>query len=174
MDVGLLLVRVVVGLLLAGHGAQKLFGWFGGYGIEGTGGFLESLGWRPGRRFAVLAGILELVGGLGLAFGLGTPLAAGVVGAVLANAAWFAHRRNGLWNSADGFEYPLVLITVALTLGWTGAGRLSIDQLLGWPLGGLRSGLWALGVALAGWLAGGVTRRRQTPARTDATVGQAA
>jgi putative oxidoreductase len=78
------------------HGAQKLFGWFSGHGIQGTADFLESLGWRPGRTFAILLGCAELAGGLALAFGAGTPVAAGVVIAVLANAAWVVHRPNGL------------------------------------------------------------------------------
>jgi putative oxidoreductase len=153
-----LLLRGVVGLLMAGHGAQKLFGWFGGDGIEGTGGFLESLGWRPGRMFAVLLGAAELLAGLALAFGFATPLAAGLLTGVLANAAWTVHRRNGLWNTAGGYEFPLTLAAAALTTAFTGAGALSVDAALGWSLAGTHWGLAALAIGLAGWLVGAVSR----------------
>ena len=174
MDVGLLLLRAVVGLLLAGHGAQKLFGWYGGHGLQGTAGFLESLGWRPGRAFAVILGGLELAGGLALALGLLTPLAAGALAAVLASAAWFVHRRNGLWNQGGGVELPMVLAVAALALGFIGAGRFSLDHLLGWSLRGASWGLWTLTIMLAGWLAAAAARRLPARERSGTTVGQAA
>jgi putative oxidoreductase len=158
MDIAILLLRLVVGLLMAGHGAQKLFGWFGGPGPRGTAGFVESLGWRPARAFALLLGATELLGGLALAVGLATPLAAAALIAVLANAAWVVHRRHGLWNTAGGWEYPLVLITAALALAYTGAGRYSLDHLFGWSLSGTRWGLTALALGVAGWLTGEVAR----------------
>jgi putative oxidoreductase len=152
--VGLLLLRCLVGLVLAAHGAQKLFGWFRGHGIGGTADFLESLGWRPGRTFAVLLGGAELVGGVTLLLGVGTPLAAGAVIAVLANAAWVVHRPNGLWNANGGYEYPLVLAGAALALACTGAGRFSLDHLLGSTIEGAVGGLIALAMGVGGWLVG--------------------
>src|SRR5213596_2657637 len=97
MDIGLLILRLVVGLTLAAHGAQKVFGWFGGYGIAGTGQFLEQLGFRPGRVQAALAGTAELLGGLFLAAGFLTPAAAAVVVAVMLVAAVSVHLKNGFF-----------------------------------------------------------------------------
>ena len=158
MEIGLVLLRVVVGLLMAAHGAQKLFGWFGGHGLDGTAGFLESLGWRPGRTFAVLLGTAELLGGIALAFGFATPLAAGLLTGVLANAAWTVHRRNGLWNTEGGYEFPLTLIAAALALAFTGPGTYSVDAILGWSLGGVTWGLVAVALGLLGWLVGAAAR----------------
>jgi putative oxidoreductase len=158
VDTGLLLLRVLIGSLMAAHGAQKLFGWFSGHGLSGTADFLESLGWRPGRVFAVLLGAAEAAGGLALALGAGTPVAAGLVIAVLANAAWTVHRPNGLWNTAGGYEYPLVLAGAALALAVTGAGRFSIDHLADWALSPAVGGALALVVGLLGWLAGEAAR----------------
>ena len=177
MDAGLLLLHGVVGLLLAGHGAQKLFGWFGGHGLQGTAGFVESLGWRPGQVFAGLLGVLELGAGLALALGFATPLAAGMLAAVLANAAWFVHRRNGLWNTAGGFEYPLALAAAAVSLAFPGAGRVSVDHLLGWSPAGPGWGALAAGLGVAGLLAGATARwvsMRGSRGRSGAAIGQAA
>ncbi|MEH0826116.1 MULTISPECIES: DoxX family protein [unclassified Micromonospora] len=158
VDLGLLLLRLLIGALMAAHGAQKLFGWFSGHGLTGTADFLESLGWRPGRTFALVLGAAELVGALALALGAGTPVAAGVLIAVLANAAWVVHRPNGLWNTAGGYEYPLVLAGAALTLALTGPGRFSIDHLAGWQLPTLAGAVLAIGVGVTGWLVGDTTR----------------
>jgi putative oxidoreductase len=98
-------------MLMMGHGAQKLFGSFGGHGPAGTGGFFESLGLTPGRQMAILAGVGELVGGALLALGLLTPLSAALLSAVLLTAAWTAHRAAGIWVTEGGYEYNLVLIT---------------------------------------------------------------
>jgi putative oxidoreductase len=92
MEIGLLLIHVTFGLLLAGHGAQKLFGILGGYGLEGTGGYMESFGLRPGKLFAALAGAAELGGGLLLAAGLATPLAAALIASTMIVAAFTDHR----------------------------------------------------------------------------------
>ncbi len=129
MDTGLLILRLVVGLVLAGHGAQKLFGLFGGYGIAGTGGWLESIGFRPGRPMAVLVGLTELAGGLGLALGLLTPLSAAVVIGTMAVAVW-THSSNGLWSTNGGYELPLINAVVAAALAFTGAGSFSVDHVL--------------------------------------------
>jgi putative oxidoreductase len=175
MNVGLVLLRVVVGLVMAGHGAQKLFGWFAGPGVTGTTGFVQSLGWRPARVFALLLGAAELLGGLGLVFGFATPFAAAAVTAVLANAAWVVHRRNGLWNTAGGYEYPMVLIAAAVGLAFTGPGLYSLDHALGWDLSGAHGGLLALGLGALGWLAGLAAREWAAPSHhhdAGQTIGQ--
>jgi putative oxidoreductase len=158
MDVGLLLLHGAAGLIMAGHGAQKLFGWFGGQGMQGTAEFVEKLGWRPARGFAVLLGVAEFLGGLGLAVGLATPLAAAAVIAVLANAAWVVHRPHGLWNTDLGYEYPLILIVAATSLAFTGPGRYSLDHVLDWHLSGIDWGVAALALGGVGWLVGAVAR----------------
>jgi putative oxidoreductase len=138
MAVGLLIIRVVLGLLLVGHGAQKLFGWFGGPGLAQTGAFFDSVGHRPGRRMAALAGLAEFTGGGLLALGLLTPLGAAIViGAMLAAAA--VHLPNGLWASAGGYELPALYAVTATGLAFAGPGDYSLDHLLGlswsWPYG---------------------------------------
>src|SRR5882672_9868046 len=114
MSIGLLILRLVVGLALAAHGAQKLFGWFGGYGIAGTGQFLEQLGFRPGRLQAAQAGIAETVGGLFLAAGFLTPAAAAALVAVMVVAAVSVHIKKGFFAQSGGYEYTLVLGGAAL------------------------------------------------------------
>jgi putative oxidoreductase len=153
MDTGLLLLRVAVGALFIGHGTQKLFGWFGGYGIEGTGGFMESLGYRPGKHFAFLGGVAEAGGGLLLLLGFLTPLAAAAIIAMMINAILAVHLENGAWAQNNGFEYPLVLAVVAAAVAVAGAGAYSIDAELGWDL----SGIWGAAGAAAGVVAGLVT-----------------
>ncbi|APB73099.1 DoxX family protein [Paenibacillus polymyxa] len=127
---GLLLIRLVVGLLLVGHGAQKLFGWFGGYGPKGTGGWMESIGIKPGVFMAVSAGLMELLGGALFALGLLTPLAALLITVTMLGAIFKVHGPNGIWATANGYEYPLVLIAVVIGIALTGAGSYSIDALL--------------------------------------------
>ena len=109
MDIGLLALHAIPGVLFMGHGAQKLFGLFGGHGIEGTGGFIEALGLRPGRLHATLAGSAEFFGGLLLALGLFVPFAAAVLIATMVTASLTAHRGKGIWAQDGGFELPLVL-----------------------------------------------------------------
>ena len=131
MSIGLLIVRLVVGLTLAAHGAQKLFGWFGGGGIAGTGAGLEQprLPSRPGA--GGLAGVVEVGGGLFVAAGLLTPAAAAAVVAVMIVAAVSAHLRNGFFAQNGGFEYAFVLGCGGLGLAFTGPGNLSVDYALG-------------------------------------------
>jgi putative oxidoreductase len=118
MDEGLLLVRLVFGALMAAHGAQTLWGWFGGYGLTGTGAFLEGLGFRPGRVFAAVTGLAESTGGLLLALGLFVPLAAMLVIAVMTVAIGSVHWRNGLFAATNGVEVPVLYASAfaALTL----------------------------------------------------------
>lgn len=127
---GLLLLRLVVGLLLVGHGAQKLFGWFGGYGPKGTGAWMESVGIKPGVFMAVSAGLMELLGGVLFALGLLTPLAALFITVTMLGAIFKVHGQNGIWATANGYEYPLVLIAVVIGIALTGAGSYSIDAIL--------------------------------------------
>jgi len=109
MDIGLLLLRLTVGLTLAAHGAQKLFGWFGGAGLDVIGQFFEPLGFYPGRRHALMAGLVETVGGLLLALGLLTPIAAALVFSVMLVAAVSVHLKKGFFIATGGYEYNLVI-----------------------------------------------------------------
>ena len=131
MDAGLLVARVVVGLVLAAHGSQKLFGWFGGYGLAGTGGFFESLGFRPGRLFAALAGAAELFGGLLVALGFLGPVGPALMLSVMIVAAATVHWHHGLFATSNGIEMPLMYGAVGTALALTGPGRYSVDALLG-------------------------------------------
>jgi putative oxidoreductase len=150
MDIGLFLLRSTVGLTLAAHGAQKLFGWFGGYGLEATGQAFEGLGFRPGRRHALMAGLVEAGGGLLLVLGLLTPLAAAVVLSVMFVAAVSVHVKQGFFLTSGGYEYTMVLGIAGLTLAFTGPGALSVDALLGYSWSGAWPGVAALFVGLAG------------------------
>ena len=156
MDLGLLILRLVVGITLAVHGSQKLLGWFGGYGIAGTGAFFEQLGFRPGRFHAALAGLAETVGGLLLAAGFLTPLASAALVAVMVVATGSVHWSKGFFVSNGGFEYNLVLAASALAVAFTGPGAISFDRALGiswsgngWGLAALALGLLSSGVLLA-------------------------
>jgi putative oxidoreductase len=147
-DLGLALVRVPAGLLLMGHGAQKLFGWFGGGGPEGTGAAFESLGYPRARQMAILAGLTEFAAGAGLALGFLTPLvAAGVIGVML-NAIVSVHWRSGIWATNGGYEYPFVLATLAAGIGLHGPGRISIDNIYGFGRPGFGWGLAAIVVGV--------------------------
>ena len=150
MNLALLVLRVVVGALFVGHGAQKLFGSFGGHGPDGTGAFFESTGMTRGRELAILAGASELIGGLLFAFGLVTPLAAALLSAVMLTAIWQVHRRNGLWITENGFEYNLVMLAVLFAVTAAGAGRWSLDHVLGLDLAGAGWALAQLAAAIVG------------------------
>lgn len=129
-DIALLVVRLVVGALFAGHGAQKLFGWFGGHGLAGTGAFFDSLGIRPGRTMALVAGLSEVVGGGLLVLGLLQPLAALLIGGAMVVAIAKVHGKNGVWAQNGGFEYNLVLLVIVLALAALGPGSLSLAALV--------------------------------------------
>jgi putative oxidoreductase len=130
-DLGILLLRVLFGVPMAAHGAQKLFGWFGGYGLKGTGGFFESLGFRPGTAFAALAGLSEMGGGILLALGLFTPVGASAVLAAMLVAIFSVHIKNGFFAMGNGIEMPFIYGAAALGLMFSGAGSLSLDSVLG-------------------------------------------
>ncbi|WP_312114647.1 DoxX family protein [Brevibacillus reuszeri] len=122
MDLGLLIIRLVIGLLFVGHGAQKLFGWFGGYGLKGTGGWLDSIGVKPGVAMALIAGLGELVGGLLFATGVGFWAGAILIAATMLVAIVKVHGQNGLWATQNGYEYNLTLIAVAIGIALIGPG----------------------------------------------------
>lgn len=140
-DVGLLLLRLVLGLTMAAHGAQKLFGWFGGGGVSGTGQFFTASGYPAGDAMAVLAGLTETLGGLGLAIGLLTPLAGAAIVGTMVNA--IAVHGTGAFFAPKGIEYELLLTVGAAALALTGPGRYAVDRFL--PV--LRGHRLAYGVA---------------------------
>ncbi|HEY3133890.1 MAG TPA: DoxX family protein [Gemmatimonadaceae bacterium] len=162
-DIGLLILRVVLGLIFAAHGAQKLFGWFGGYGIAGTGGFLETLGFRPGKMFATAAGLSEFFGGLLLALGFLGPVGPALMISVMVVAMITVHRKNPFFVSTNGIEHPLMFTTIAVGLALIGPGRYSLDAALGKTWFETPTVTW---VVLVLGLVGGLlnlTLRRQLP-----------
>jgi putative oxidoreductase len=131
MKIGRLILRLVVGGYFFGHGTQKLFGWFGGYGPDATGQFFEGLGLRPGKRHAVAAGAAEAGGGTLLVLGAATPLASAALIATMLTAIHRVHLKNGPWVTDQGYEYNLVLIAAAAALAETGPGAPSVDDARG-------------------------------------------
>jgi putative oxidoreductase len=123
-----LILRVPLGLILAAHGAQKLFGWFGGFGLEGTGKWMGSIGFEPGYLMALLAGSTEFFGGIALILGLLTRPAA-LATAFAMVMAMTVHLGNGLFVSKNGYEFALILAAACLSLAFSGAGKYSIDQI---------------------------------------------
>ncbi|MHA5047734.1 DoxX family membrane protein [Streptomyces sp. SD15] len=140
-DAGLLLLRLALGLPMASHGAQKLFGWFSGGGVDGTGQFFTSVGYPSGKTMAVVAGLSELLGGLGLALGLLTPLAGAAVVGIMVNAV--AVKWGGGFFAPTGVEYELTLAAGAAALALSGPGRLALDA----HLPGVRTHRAGYGVA---------------------------
>ncbi|MEI8620610.1 DoxX family protein [Pseudoalteromonas sp. B129b] len=128
--VAALILRVPVGLILAAHGAQKLFAWFGGYGLEGTGQWMASIGLEPGYWLAMMAGSAEFFGGIALAIGLLTRPAAVVAGFTMLIAIFSVHISNGLFMANNGYEYALTLLVVTVVLAIQGAGSFSVDNVL--------------------------------------------
>jgi putative oxidoreductase len=128
MDLGRTALRFVIGPLFVGHGTQKLFGWFGGHGLDGTGAFFEQLGLKPGRRQATSAGASEAVGGVLLTLGALTPVAAGLITGTMITAIRKVHFAKGPWNTSGGYEYNATLIAAMLALTEAGPGRPSVDE----------------------------------------------
>jgi putative oxidoreductase len=179
---GLLLIRIIVGSLFMAHGLQKLLGWFGGAGLQGTASMFDRGGLGPGRITAPLGGAAEFMGGLSLALGLFTPLGAIAVLVMMAGAVVAVHGRNGLWNSNGGVEFNLVLAAIALALTLTGPGGWSLDHLAGLRVAGW---WWALAAVVVTAIAtvvemalirthhmqdGRGTRPAQWPAQRDRDV----
>jgi putative oxidoreductase len=153
MDLALLVLRLAVGLFFVGHGAQKLWGSFGGHGLDGTGQFFESLGIRPGRRNALAAGVSEFWGGVLLALGLLTPLGAVLIISVMTVAIITVHYKNGPWVSEGGYEYNLVLAATAFVVA-AAPGGWSLDAAFGWnQLHGTAFALAALVIGVIGGFA---------------------
>lgn len=160
MNAVMLILRLVIGALFIGHGLQKLLGWFGGPGLKGTAGMLDSLGYRPADKHAALAGLSEVGGGALLVLGLFTPLAAAAIIGMMLNATLSVHRPNGLWAQNNGYEYPLVVGTVAFAIGVIGAGTVSLDHAFG-----IRADGWwgVLGLALGLGVGYAIYSSRSTP-----------
>jgi len=168
-DLGILLFRVIIGLAMAAHGTQKLFGWFGGYGLNGTGQFMESLGFRPGLTFAVMSGAGEFVGGLLVALGFLGPLGPALIIAVMLVAILTVHVRNGFFAANNGWELPALYIAGALGAAFTSSSLLTLDSLLGISLFHSAAATWIFVVlgAIAGLLTLVV---RRVPAATKAAA----
>jgi putative oxidoreductase len=164
MKIGRLIARLVIGGLFVGHGTQKLFGWFGGQGLESTGKFMDAVGLRPGSRNALAAGTSEALGGAMLAAGALTPAAATMLTATMITAMRTVHLKNGPWVTNQGYEYNLVLIAAVLALVDGGPGALSIDGALGLHETGQQ---WVLATLAAGAVGSTLVieaGRRQPPA----------
>lgn len=131
MDTGLLIIRLIIGLTFAAHGTQKLFGWFGGHGIAGTGGWFESIGMKPGKALAITAGLAELIGGLLFAGGVFLWIAAFLIIGSMLVAIVKVHGANGYWVTQNGYEYNMALIVIALGVAMIGAGDYSLAALIG-------------------------------------------
>ena len=130
MSLGLLLIRLVIGIPFIGHGAQKLFGWFGGHGLKGTGGWMESIGLKPGVTMAFLAGLSELVGGILFTLGFLTPLAGILLALTMIVAIIKVHAPNGFWTTQNGYEFNLILLIVAIAVAIMGPGQYAVDAFL--------------------------------------------
>ena len=125
---GALALRIPVGIIFAAHGAQKLFGWFGGYGLEGTGQFFGSIGLTPGYLMALLAGLVEFFGGLALVLGVLVRPAAAALAFAMLIAVFAVHWSKGFFASNGGYEYALALLAASVALVLSGGGRFSVDR----------------------------------------------
>ncbi|MGZ3496383.1 MAG: DoxX family protein [Vulcanimicrobiaceae bacterium] len=147
MEALLLIARLIVGLGLAAHGAQKLFGWFGGFGVKGTGGYFESLGFRPGTFFAFGAGLGEFAGGILTALGFLGALGPALMIMVMLVAAVAVHVKNGFFAANNGWEMAGLYIANALTFLAVGFGTYSIDSAIGFTALSTARATWVLLVA---------------------------
>jgi putative oxidoreductase len=178
MKLLILIARLLVGGLFIGHGTQKLFGWFGGYGPDGTGGYMESLGLRPGRQHAVRAGAAETAGGTLLALGLATPAAAATITGVMSTAIRTVHQPNGPWVTDNGWEHTATVIAAVLAITEAGPGPISLDAALdierkgtGWALAALIAGVGGSALLLREWerpAPADESEQAQAPAATPA------
>lgn len=168
IGVGLLILRLAVGLSMAAHGVQKLLGWFGGYGLEGTTGGFAQLGFRPARLFATVASVTEVVAGLLLALGLLGPIGPAMIVSVMIVAAMTVHWQNGFFMANNGIELTLLFAAGALGIALIGMGPYSLDALLG--LGKFWSPRVAWGVIGLGVIGGiGNLALRRPPAARSAS-----
>ncbi len=167
MKIGRLILRLVVGGFFFGHGTQKLFGWFGGSGLEPTAQMFENLGLRPGRLNALAGGAAEAGGGAAQVLGLASPLSASVLIATMLTAINRVHFKNGPWVTNGGYEYNVVLIAALLALTEIGPGKLSLDHLLGSERSGAGWAIAALLLGIAG--AAGTNVLAESTAAPDAS-----
>jgi putative oxidoreductase len=167
MNLALLVLHVVIGLLFFAHGTQKLFGWFGGYGIGGTAGFFEQIGLRPGRLHAWGAALGETLGGLLLALGLFTPIGSALVIAVMVTAVIAVHWPKGFFNTEGGYEFNLTLVSVAFALAGVGPGEWSLDNVVGIDWTGTGWALIALGAGIVGGIGAVIQGRASSPSPAD-------
>ena len=154
MSIGLLLLRLAIGLAFVAHGTQKLFGWFGGYGLAGTSGFFAKLGFPAGKRHAFMAGLAEAGGGLLLVLGLLTPLGTLAIVSAMLVAIMTVHLPKGFFASNGGYELPLIMAAGAVCLAFTGPGAYSLDAVLGIVRDGW---VWGVGALVVGLIAGAVS-----------------
>jgi putative oxidoreductase len=166
------LARVTIGLLFVGHGTQKLFGWFGGGGPEGTGQFFEQVGLKPGQRYALASGASETAGGLLFALGAATPLAAAALSGSMITAIKTVHWEKGIWTSGGGYEYNLVLLLAVFGLTENGPGDLSVDAALGRSRWGTPWAVAALAAGAAGSAAVLASVRHETEAEAHEPAGE--
>lgn len=160
LGIGLLIARLIFGLVMAAHGTQKLFGWFGGYGLNATGEFMTSLGFNQGRTFAAMASIIEITSGLLVALGLLGPVGPALMISVMIVAVATVHWKNGLFAAKNGIEIPLLFAAAALMFAVTGFGRYSADVLFGMHNPWAPSLTWSvLAIGVAGALGNLVLRR---------------
>ena len=163
LSTGLLLVRIVIGLVMAAHGAQKLFGWFGGYGLNKTGEFFVHLGFQQGRAFAAAASLTEIGSGLLVALGFLGPIGPALMISVMIVAMITVHWQHGLFATNNGVEVPLLYATTALGLALVGYGHYSVDTLLGIADRWTPAVTWiALGAGVVGALENVAIRHRST------------
>jgi putative oxidoreductase len=164
MSVGKLAARALIGGLFIGHGTQKLAGWFGGPGLEGTQGMMTALNMHPAKRNALAAGVTETAGGALLAAGLATPLASAALIGTMVTAIRKVHLANGPWAANGGWEYNAVLIAAAAVLAEAGPGPVSLDHALGMERSGAAWGLGALALGVATSFAVVEAGKRNAPA----------
>ena len=167
MNLALLVLHVVVGVLFFAHGAQKLFGWFGGYGIGGTAGFFDQIGLQPGRLHAWAAALAETVGGILLALGLFTPIGAALVIAVMTAAVITVHWQKGPFNTEGGYEYNLTLVAAVFALSGVGPGEWSLDNAFGIDWTGTEWALSALGAGILGGIGAVIQGRAYATTHVD-------
>lgn len=161
LDLAFLIARVMIGLLMAAHGAQKLFGWFGGHGLHATGEFFGQLGFQPARFFATVAALAEFTSGLLIALGLFGPIGPALMLSVMVVAALSVHWRNGVFATTNGIELPLLYSIAAVRFALTGPGYYSLDAALGFQWVWTPRVIWiALAAGILGGLANLAARRR--------------
>lgn len=166
-DLLITVLRVLIGALFVGHGAQKLFGWFGGAGMNASSQWMAGLGLRPARLWATIGALGEFGGGLMFALGLLTPVASALLVASMLVAIFLANGAKGLWNTQGGYEYNLVLLASAYVIGGLGPNQYTLDQWIAWPWAYATLFAVSMVVAIAGAVIAIVTARtQQQPSET--------